>query len=91
MPRPLSDTRIRILRRLASQDLDRDGAESAREIAVACGEERRASDWATGALREMSYARPAPLVRRFGTTMTHAATWTITDAGRAALAEAETA
>jgi len=89
MPRKLSDTRIRILRRLASRDLDRDGAECARDIAIGCGEAHRASDWATGALREMSFAWPKPLVRRLGVTFANARTWTITDAGREALAKTD--
>jgi hypothetical protein len=86
MARALSETRIRILRRLASRDLSREGAESAREIACGCGEGRRASDWAVGALREMTFHG---LVRPLGITMSNARTWTITDAGREALAKAE--
>lgn len=86
--RPLSQTRIRILSRLAGRNLDRDGAECAKEIAIGCGEARKASDWAVGALREMA---SHGLVTTLGATMTGARTWTITEAGREALAKAEAA
>ena len=81
--RPLSETRIAILKRLAGRNLDRDGAESAEEIRLAVGHPKKGG--AHGPLREMAWHG---LVAPLGVTMTNAATWTITEAGRAALAGA---
>jgi hypothetical protein len=80
--RRLSQTRRRILAHLAKCNSERDGCPDAREIAQACGEHHRASDWAHGPLREMAFHG---LVERVGVSPSNASTWRITDAGRTAL------
>lgn len=78
---PISETRIRILTRLAERNLDRDGAEAAEEIRLALG--RRTKGWANGPLREMAWHG---LVAGLGVSMSGARTWTITEKGRGHLA-----
>lgn len=77
----LSDTRIRILSVL-DMIQENEAAPDAREIAERCGEHRRASDWASGALREMAHHG---LVTRLGITLRNSRTWQITRMGRTAL------
>ncbi len=78
----LTEQRRRILSVLAREENRNHANLDAHEIAVACGEARRASDWAHGKLREMAFYG---LVEPRGVTFSNSRTWAITDLGRLAL------
>lgn len=81
----LSQTRIRILRRLAGRDIERDGAETAAEIADGIGVPHVGWQRAFIILRCLA---DSGLVSRLDLTPDDTRPWTITEAGRAALAKA---
>lgn len=84
----LTERQIVVLRRLAERDLERDGAETGRQIAFGCGvgfggmfTSAEQGQKVCKQLSQKGLAEP------LGVGFDNARTWTVTDAGRALLRE----